>query len=301
MIMMVQDGGFLSRESLFLAFAVLSLVLVGCGAEHLGSGETGWFESEPVPLDGSMKLEYENMHRLVRREPAIARYLNPVRRAVYHHRHRHPVDPLLVMALIKHESDFEARTISSMGAAGPLQIMPSTARHLDLQPVYESEKHKQGLQWRRRANRSLSRAVDFMKEEEFMNMRRHLRSWRRLRSRSRKALQNYRANLKRLIQGKTDEELRDVDQRFVRELAVDRGIRYLAEMLDRRRGDVREALAAYNAGPGSVRRYQGIPPYNETVVYQNRIMNTFKQYRRWVTRPLRATRPSATQTSRESG
>jgi len=52
---------------------------------------------------------------------------------------------------------------------------------------------------------------------------------------------------------------------------VDAGTRYLRDLLERYQGGLRHALAAYNAGPGAVEKYNGVPPYRETIDYIVRI------------------------------
>jgi soluble lytic murein transglycosylase-like protein len=52
---------------------------------------------------------------------------------------------------------------------------------------------------------------------------------------------------------------------------VDAGTRYLRDLLEKYNGALWHALAAYNAGPGVVKKYQGVPPYPETVNYVRRV------------------------------
>jgi hypothetical protein len=57
---------------------------------------------------------------------------------------------------------------------------------------------------------------------------------------------------------------------------LEAGMRHLVTLLKRFRGDVRRALAAYNAGESAVSRYGGVPPYRETQVYVSRIMASIR-------------------------
>ena len=59
---------------------------------------------------------------------------------------------------------------------------------------------------------------------------------------------------------------------------VEGGVKYLRFLLDTFRGDVSLAVAAYNAGLNKVARYGGIPPYNETRTYVNRVLSYMQSY-----------------------
>jgi soluble lytic murein transglycosylase len=54
------------------------------------------------------------------------------------------------------------------------------------------------------------------------------------------------------------------------------GVRYFSKLMDKFDGNVRLALAAYNAGPGAVEKYGGIPPYPETRDYVRKVMEVYQ-------------------------
>ncbi|OGU33836.1 MAG: murein transglycosylase [Ignavibacteria bacterium GWB2_35_6b] len=57
---------------------------------------------------------------------------------------------------------------------------------------------------------------------------------------------------------------------------INGGTKYIAQMLKEFEGDLEKSLAAYNAGPANVQKYNGIPPFNETQNYVTRVMGYLK-------------------------
>jgi soluble lytic murein transglycosylase-like protein len=74
---------------------------------------------------------------------------------------------------------------------------------------------------------------------------------------------------------------------------IDAGARYLRQQLDAFGGDVSKALAAYNAGPGAVKRYGGVPPYAETQNYVRQVQAYAAEYRGQSTQPVAAVASAA--------
>lgn len=62
------------------------------------------------------------------------------------------------------------------------------------------------------------------------------------------------------------------------------GTRYIRGLLDRFGGNTELAVAAYNAGPGAVEKYNGVPPYAETQNYVQNVLASFAKYKAQVPR-----------------
>lgn len=112
----------------------------------------------------------------------------------------HEMDPYLVEAVVKAESDYDPLAISRAGAQGLMQIMPLTGADLGLQNPFDAKEN------------------------------------------------------------------------------LDAGIRHLKKLMYKYSNNLDLALAAYNAGEMSVKKYNGVPPYPETIDYIQKIKKYYSQF-----------------------
>ena len=137
--------------------------------------------------DYTGKTSYENILA------GAEKYSSEIKKAAQ----TYDVPEKLIAAVMKQESNFNSSVVSSAGASGLMQLMPTTASYLGVEDRFDPQQNIMG------------------------------------------------------------------------------GAKYLRQMLDKFDNNIETALAAYNAGPGNVNKYGGIPPFTETQNYVKNVLNYF--------------------------
>jgi Transglycosylase SLT domain len=198
-------------------------------------------------------------------EPALKRYGSG----------KYAAEPLLFLALMRQESRFDPKAVSCVGAAGITQLMPSTGKLLGMTsifiPPYFEEARKFML--KERTLKAKAMALISKPEEDCVeaDARRACQVMQQALAFKEKWVASYRRYRLELLQEARDDRLNP-------QKAIEGGYRLFAELLKRQKGDMSLALAAYNAGSRAVKKYDGLPPYPETVTYRNRVLHYFREY-----------------------
>lgn len=189
----------------------------------------------------------------------------------------HTVDLLLFLALIRQESNFNPRAVSSVGAVGLTQIMPQTATALGMNnifaPPYFKEAGSLVGQERNLRNRAMRLIFEISAEDCLKTARLARKLVQRSLDCKQKRINLYARYRKEILENKADDRLKP-------RKAVEYGFKYFEDMMAHQKGDVSLALASYNAGPNRVKKYKGIPPYRETIRFRNRVMKYYRDYLR---------------------
>ncbi len=201
--------------------------------------------------------------------PFIESAVNKTGKSIYR------TDPLLFISLMRRESAFDPEAVSSVGAAGLTQIMPYTAKDLGLKNIYMTDYYKKAGEYLRKEQRLGSRAKKMLLKIETSGDIQIAERARELMLQSFKAGDErkklYKKYKEELLKNKKDERLNPAK-------AIESGYIYFSRLMKSQDGDISLALASYNAGPGRVRQYKGIPPYEETVKFRNRVLQFYKDY-----------------------
>ncbi len=187
----------------------------------------------------------------------------------------YPVDPLLFMALMRRESNFDSKAVSYVGAAGLTQIMPMTGKGLGMKHIFMPDYFNEAQTSFSKERRLRKKAVNLIlgitdknKESHATLARKYMLDSLEFAGTRRNLFHRYK---KELLKDGTDDRL---DPRK----AIDFGFRYFSRMMRIQDGDISLALASYNAGPKRVAQYEGIPPYKETITFRNRVLRYYRDY-----------------------
>jgi len=75
----------------------------------------------------------------------------------------------------------------------------------------------------------------------------------------------------------------NVEDIFNPQQNIDGGVRYFKKLVNQFNGDLKLALAAYNAGSKTVRQYKGVPPFKETQYYIKKVFEYYQLYKNQMT------------------
>ncbi|MEA3547891.1 MAG: transglycosylase SLT domain-containing protein [Thermodesulfobacteriota bacterium] len=191
-------------ENIFAAWMLvgtLGLLIFPCSTKaqmYTFVDEKGVMHFSNVPTDSRYKLiRSKRLSRKKYSKLAPGQCSSHIEKAA----RRYGVDPCLVKAVIKMESNFNCRAVSKKGAQGLMQLMPGTARDMRVANPFDPKDNIFG------------------------------------------------------------------------------GTRYLRKMIDLFQGDVKLALAAYNAGPERVKALGRIPPFPETMNYVDKVLYHYQKYK----------------------
>ena len=185
------------------------------------------------------------------------------------------LDPLLFIALMRKESNFDPQAVSSSGAAGLTQLMPRTAMDLGMKNVWmpASFLEATGLsdmerRTRAQAMAALHRITEENKLQASSEARELMQEALRIGQQKERLYAQYR---RELFQSSGDDRMEP-------SLAMEYGFKYFLRLMKDHKGDVSLALAAYNAGPQRIKEYKGIPPFGETLRFRNRTLEFYREY-----------------------
>ena len=188
----------------------------------------------------------------------------------------YPVDPLLFMALIKRESNFDPHAVSYVGAAGLTQIMPKTGKGLGMKNIYMPSYFEKAISLMKSQRKLRKRARVLLSEVTATNKTKLARDARGL---MQKSLKCGRERSKLFKRYKRDLLKKNRDDRLNPGKSIEFGYKYFSGLMKAQNGDISLALASYNAGPHRVKQYKGIPPYKETVTFRNMVLKYYREYR----------------------
>jgi hypothetical protein len=262
------------------------------------------------PPETTLSFWDKNPRDIAPLEKHIDAMVGAVFSGVKTHLPKQPVDPVLVVAILYNESRFSPVAVSPSGALGIAQFMPNTALEYDLHPTAQPDlwQRYRDIRAAERARRAESRS-EFLKRFGIETFSTTAVIEHALKTDSLSALAEYQALVnteKPELQSLQDyvvavrEELAQFDFFVDGEAAVGRidartryaavtvAVDYIARRLAENSGMTSSAVAAYNAGPASVRDgnprsvlygYGELPAYPETVLYLQRVLVVYSRLR----------------------